>query len=183
MENLKQNTLEDSTTDIGFVYVINENKGENIVALQKEVTLETGETVIVEGITPNKMKDVLNSLVDGSEEAVTFLTPGEDYNEEIKGVCQVYNESAVPAELVSIEITTPATKVEYVEGETFDTTGMVVTANYSNGSTKVVTDYTFAPNGALATTDTKITVTYEEKTAEQTITVTAAPEPGPEDEE
>ena len=86
--------------------------------------------------------------------------------------------------LESIAITTQPSKTEYVVGDTFDPAGMVVTATYSDDSTKVLDakDYTYAPNGALAATDTKITVTYTEggvtKTADVTITVKEkTPEP------
>ena len=68
-------------------------------------------------------------------------------------------------------------KTEYAEGKTFDKTGMIVTAKYSDGSSKEVTDYTIAPDGALKTTDEKVTVTYSEdgitRTAEVGITVSA----------
>ena len=79
--------------------------------------------------------------------------------------------------LKSIAITTQPSKTEYEVGDTFDPAGMVVTATYSDDSTKVLDakDYTYAPNGALAATDTKITVTYKDgevtKTADVSITV------------
>ena len=174
-EKLLQNNLAEATTEMGFVHVLNENAGETIVALQKEVTLDSGETVVVEGITPDKMKSALNSLVDGSEEAVTFQTPGEDYingDVEIEGICQVYNDSVVAPDVVSIEVTTPPTKTEYVEGDSFDATGMVVTATYSDETSEPVTGYTIEPSGALATTDTSVTITYAGKTTTQAITVT-----------
>lgn len=47
----------------------------------------------------------------------------------------------VKPELVSIEVTTLPAKLVYNEGEEFDPTGMVVTAYYDDGSSKVVTDY------------------------------------------
>jgi len=84
--------------------------------------------------------------------------------------------------LSSIEITTPPTKTTYTEGETFDPTGMVVTATYSDSSTGEVTaSCTFSPSTstALTTSDTEITVSYTEnaveKTATQAITVNAIP--------
>ena len=167
---LIQNNLAEATTEMGFPADVN-------FPLQREVTLEDGSTVIVEGVTPDKMKTILNQNVDGNEEAITFLTPGEDYvkDEEvlIKGVCQDWNESIIPADLVSIAITTPPTKQIYYAGDTFDATGMVVTGTYSNESTKVITEYTISPDGALTTEDTEITVTVGDKTATQAITVNA----------
>lgn len=79
--------------------------------------------------------------------------------------------------LSSIAITTPPTKTAYEAGETFDKTGMVVTATYSDASTDDVTaGCTFSPSAALTTSDDEITVSYTEggvtKTATQAITVT-----------
>lgn len=78
------------------------------------------------------------------------------------------------ATLSSIAITTAPTNTTYLEGQTFNPAGMVVTATYSDGSTKVVRDYTYSPTTALATTDTTVTVSYKSKTATQAITVVAA---------
>ena len=79
--------------------------------------------------------------------------------------------------LKSLAITTAPTKTTYQAGETFDATGMVVTATYQDDMTATVTDYTFAPSGALATTDEAVVVSFTSggvtKTANQTITVTA----------
>ncbi len=77
--------------------------------------------------------------------------------------------------LSSIEITKAPTKTTYNAGEKFDKTGMKVTAKYSDGTSKEVTNYTYTPTEALKTSDTKVTVSYTEdgvtKTAEQKITV------------
>lgn len=79
--------------------------------------------------------------------------------------------------LSSIEITKAPTKTTYYAGEKFDKTGMKVIAKYSDGTSKEVTNYTYAPNGALKTSDAKVTVSYTEngvtKTAVQKITVGA----------
>ena len=84
--------------------------------------------------------------------------------------------------LSSIAITTAPTKTTYTEGETFDATGMVVTATYSDESTDDVTALcTWTPDGALTTSDAEITVSYTEnavtKTTTQDITVNAYVQP------
>lgn len=80
-------------------------------------------------------------------------------------------------EVSSIAITTAPTKTSYTAGETFDATGMVVTATYTDSTTAEVTNYTFSPSGALATTDETVTISYTSggatKTATQAITVIA----------
>ena len=72
-----------------------------------------------------------------------------------------------------IAITTPPTATAYVEGQTFDPAGMVVSATYNDGTTAPVTGYTITPDRALATTDITVTVEYEGHTATQAITVAA----------
>ena len=77
----------------------------------------------------------------------------------------------------SIAITTAPTKTKYVEGETFDKTGMVVTATMADGSTEDVTsDCTFSPSLSTKLSDqTAIRATYSlcevDKTADQAINV------------
>ena len=83
----------------------------------------------------------------------------------------------VDKELDRIEITTNPDKMEYEAGETFDKTGMVVTAIYTDASQEIITEYTYEPTGSLTKNDNKITVTYQEKNAVLNITVN---EPVPE---
>lgn len=77
--------------------------------------------------------------------------------------------------LSSIAITKTPIRNTYGEGESFDKAGMVITATYSDGTTKQITNYTISPEGALKTTDTKVVISYTEngvtKTVEQKITV------------
>ena len=78
-------------------------------------------------------------------------------------------------QLQSIAITTPPNTTEYTAGQTFDNTGMVVTAYYNLGLSEVVTGYTISPSGVLTGDITEIVVSYSAggvlKTATQSITV------------
>lgn len=77
--------------------------------------------------------------------------------------------------LSSIAITTAPTTTSYSAGQAFSNAGMVVTATFDDGSSSVVTDYTYAPVGALAAGTTSVTISYTRgnvtKTATQAITV------------
>ena len=81
-------------------------------------------------------------------------------------------------DLDSIEISTEPTKTSYYVGETFDPTGMVVTATYSDATSSTVSGYTYSTS-ALTLEDDEIEISYTErgitKTATQEITVEAAP--------
>ena len=72
--------------------------------------------------------------------------------------------------LSSIAVTTPPAKTEYTVGTGFDPAGMVVTATYSDQTTKEVTGYTVTPSGALTKNDTAVTISYTE--GETTVTAT-----------
>ncbi len=71
----------------------------------------------------------------------------------------------------SLSITTPPSKTEYNEGESFDKTGMVVKANLNNNKSYEIKDYTISPSGALITSNTEVTISYGGKSVKQSINV------------
>lgn len=159
------------------------------------ITFEDGSVKV------GKTLDLSTLFTSNSSGAVTYsITSGDSYasldGSVITGVAEgpvtvkasqaqtaAYNAATATATITvsnpalsSIAITTPPTKTTYVAGETFDATGMVVTATYSDASTEDVTaSCSWTPSGALTTSDTEITVSYTEnaveKTATQSITV------------
>lgn len=70
----------------------------------------------------------------------------------------------------SIAVTTNPNKLTYTEGDSFDPTGMVVEATYSDGSKENVTNYS-VPNQALTVSTTSITISLGGKTTSVQITV------------
>lgn len=83
-------------------------------------------------------------------------------------------------ELASIAVTTPPTQTEYFAGDELDLTGIVVTAQFDDGSTSIVTnDCVFSPadGDVLSSDDTTISISYTlggiTKTTTQIITVNA----------
>ena len=117
------------------------------------------------------------SIPNATSATTTFTISG--YNVVVTATFEA--ESPTTKTLDSIAITTPPTKTEYTEGDSFDPTGMVVEATYSDGSSAPVTGYTVSPIGALTISDTIVTVTYTEdgvtKTTTQNIKVDAASVP------
>lgn len=82
--------------------------------------------------------------------------------------------------LSSIAVKTTPAKTNYVVGNKFDPSGLVLTLTYDDNSTKDIayndatkSSFTFSPSldTSLAKTDTAVTMTYGGKTATQTITV------------
>ena len=74
-----------------------------------------------------------------------------------------------PKTLESIEVTRNPNKKTYTEGEEFSSKGWVVTAKYSDGSKKNVTDKVlYTPLGALDKDDDRIIISYLEGDVAQT---------------
>ncbi len=81
---------------------------------------------------------------------------------------------------VSLAVTVLPTKTDYTAGETFDPAGMELTATFSDGSRRVLTDgWQFAPADALQERDTVITLTYG--ALQTTLSVTVRPAPAADD--
>lgn len=80
--------------------------------------------------------------------------------------------------LLAIDITKAPDKVNYRPGQSFDPTGMEVTATYSNGAALLATGWTYSPTGALAEGTQSVTIVYTEggvsAQASQAITVQKA---------
>ena len=117
---------------------------------------------------------------DGTQEAVTDFTitapdmtlfGEQDVIVSWNGLYTSFKIVVNAPTLNSISVT-PPTKTTYIVGETLNTAGMVVTANYANSITKDVTTAATVDTTALNTKGTvTVTVTYEGLTATFTVTV------------
>ncbi len=105
------------------------------------------------------------NLCYGGSTTVNFIYPSSNtYN-----TLTLYEKQ--PLMISGITVTTPPAKTAYSVGEGFDSTGMVVTAMFSNGLTADVTGYTTLPSAALALTDSQVAVSFLGKTASTPINV------------
>ncbi len=111
---------------------------------------------------------------------VTLTVTATDGKSTPTSVTLTLTVSAVQPEknLTAIAVTNPPSKIVYTVGENFSSAGMVVTAYYSDNTSAAITGYTVSPSGALATSDTSVTISYTEdgvtKTTTQDITMNAA---------
>ena len=153
-----------------------------------EITTNPNKTAYEEGEKFDKTGMVVTAVYsDNSKETVTdyaytptgSLTKNDtkititykDKNATVTITVKEKTPPVVEKTLEKIEVTKNPNKTAYEEGEKFDKTGMVVTAIYSDSSKETVTDYAYTPTGSLTKNDTKITITYKDKTATVTITV------------
>ena len=129
----------------------------------KEVT----EDCTVSGYDPQKMGE--QSVKVTFENITRFFTVTVTEKEE----------PAPEPTLTEIKVTVPE-KTEYIQGEELDLTGLTVTAVYSDGTEKEITEgYTVTGYDANAAGEQTITVTYEGKTADFKVTVKKAEVPAP----
>ena len=143
------------------------------------VETQPSKTTYLEGQTFDPTGMVVKATFDdGSEEVITNYSYNNDviYKNQAK-VYVTYNNfyttvdiTALEKEVVSIAILEPPVKVEYVEGQTFDRRGMIVEAEYSDGTKAIITDYTYSDE-ALNLDDTDVTISYAGKTASTPIKV------------
>ena len=106
----------------------------------------------------------------------TALTIPFDFD-NVTDICTAYAKWTEYA-IDNIAVKTKPEKTDYIAGEHFDPTGLVLTVTYDNGETEDVaytaanaSEFTFSPDIALALTDRSVIVTYGGKTAAQAITV------------
>jgi hypothetical protein len=84
----------------------------------------------------------------------------------LKSVTHTITQAVTVKVLDSIAVTQNPTRMAYVVGDTFDTTGMQVTATFADSSTQAIIGYTLSKTTGLATTDETngITITFHAKT-------------------
>lgn len=137
---------------------------------------------------------VSSAAISGSNVTLTFTGGAIAYGDNIKlnytktgtnsaqgtsnltSVSSFSNQSVtnnVPKSMTGIAVTTPPTKTAYVDGQNFDSTGMVVTATYDNSTTAPVTGYTVSP-AAVTVGTTQVTITLGSFSATTPITVSAS---------
>lgn len=170
---------------------------EPVVLTDISVETEPAKTTYTEGDSFNPEGLVLRlTLSNGSTDTISYVgneslfsfEPGLDtaLTKAVTSVKITYagfettQEITVndPAFLSGIAVKTAPNKIVYNKGENLDPTGLVLTLIYSDTRTEEVVyseanaaDFGFAPKDDLQTTDERVTVTYQEKTAQIAIIV------------
>lgn len=81
------------------------------------------------------------------------------------------NITVIPNPLVEIKIFKAPNKTDYVVGQNFDKTGMVIVGVYQDESTVEILDYTIEDGNNLTKEQTLVTIKYLDKIVTQNITV------------
>ena len=85
--------------------------------------------------------------------------------------------TVLPADAIMLEelvVQKMPTKTEYMSGENFNTSGMIVIARYNNGSIKEVSSYNIINGTSLTAEQTYVTLSYTELNVTKTVDVSIA---------
>ena len=127
-----------------------------------EATYNDGITKTVTDYTIKDGKNLKNG-----QTTVTIEYEGKTVTQAI-----TVQENAVE----KIEIKQAPNKINYMVGEDFDATGMIVEATYEDGTIKQIENYTVEDGKDLQLNQTTVTIEYEGKIVKQIITVEAKPQ-------
>ena len=83
----------------------------------------------------------------------------------------VHQTITVTNKVTGIMVSVPPTKTMYVPGQTFDSTGMVVSAIYENGASQAITGYTIT-DGTIAEGQSNVTISYKDPETNKVFTTT-----------
>ncbi len=146
------------------------------------ITIPPSKTKYIEGQDFDKNGMVVKAFYnDGTSYEITDynITDGENLTVGQTTVTISYENKTVTQNITveensvtGIFIANPPNKTEYVEGEKFDKTGMIVKATYKDGNTKEIKNYVIENGTNLKLEQTSVTINYDEKTTTQGITVT-----------
>ncbi len=140
--------------------------------LPKKLIYLEGEMLVKSGLVVTAYYDDSSSKIITEYTLSGFTsTPGNKMiTVSYQGKTAAFSVTVEGKTLTSIKVTRKPAKTVYVEGETFDPSGMIVKAYYNNDTSSEVIDYTVTED--LSTAGMKmVTVAYGDKTASFTVTV------------
>ena len=137
----------DSFNSAGMVVTASYGTGQAVLATAEVSGYSVSPSVLTDGTT-----SVTITYSEGGETCTTTLPV------------------TVTHRLSAIVVTTKPNKLTYEYGDTLATTGMVVTASYSDSQTKTVTGYSCSPTTFSTIGNQVVTVSYTENGVTQTAT-------------
>jgi hypothetical protein len=140
----------------------------NSIARTADVTKTvSGVIKTASGIAPDENGDIDIINMKRNHIILTDQIDGYDYVVQMKG------GNLVSYCMPSIEVTTMPDKLIYIDGEPFDTTGMVITAIYQNGESKIAEGCI----GVINSKNSTATIIYTENGVKHTVDIDVIVEP------
>lgn len=146
-----------------------------VISLPNKVKYKKGESFDTSGLTVKAIysDETMEEITDYAVSSPDMSTAGT------KTITVTYETQTATfditvIEITKIEITTLPAKLEYHKGDALDTTGMVVSTVWTDGSKEVLADgYTVSELDSADTGEKTITVTYQTFTATFAVEVVA----------
>lgn len=170
----------DSLTDVPLTIEVNQQSAnfnkELGIYIRDNISLEV-YSVTDDGESPENgvfyfgIKKYNEKQIEKGTYSIRVSAPTRDGgNAEDTFTLTVTDGNTPPSEvktLTDLRITKQPDKTTYTEGETFDSTGMEVTADYNDQTSAVIHGYTYSPNTALTRDNKFVTIHYAEKGVNQ----------------
>ena len=151
-------SIEILTTPDQVIY--KEGLGINVVGGKIKVNYDNGTS---------EEKDMTSAMVSGYN---AYLLGKQTLTVTYEGKTTSFEVSVIEKSIDRIEITNAPTTTQYIEGQSFDKTGMVVTAYYDNGANEVIEDYS-VPSAQLVLGQNSVTIIYLDKSTTTPVSVVA----------
>ncbi|HNX16634.1 MAG TPA: Ig-like domain-containing protein, partial [Bacilli bacterium] len=134
------------------------------------VTVDTGSNSVTWSSSNSSVASVSNGVVTGVAAGSATITATSTVDTSIKGTAAITVKS-----LSSLSVSGTPNTTSYTAGQSFDSTGLTVTATYSDSSTTNVTSSVVWTPSTLTAGTTSVTGSYGEKTVTVSgLTVTAS---------
>lgn len=153
ISGIKKLTLKANPKKTSYI----EGENFNSLGMVIEAIYSNGKTKIITDYTISSNK---NLSVNQNSVKITYL------NQSLNVPISVEKNT-----VSDLYITSGAKKTSYIEGEDFDSSGMVVTAVYKNGTKKQITNYELINATNLSVDQAYVTVSYSGKQINQQVTV------------
>jgi hypothetical protein len=149
----------------GSVYVTSSSNG----TTYSMITLTSG----TQGATPTaSMTYEFSTIGEATYYAIVIKDSGDSGNYRFDNIVATFYEGAPARTLDSLSISGTLTKTSYYAGESFDPTGLTITANYDDeSSANVTSECTFSPDPLTAGV-TSVTASYTEGGVTKTADIT-----------
>ena len=125
--------------------------------------------MIIEATRKNGSKEIITDYIieDGNnlkndQKTITISYEGKKVKQEIM---------VIPNKLLEIKVYKAPNKIDYIVGQDFDKTGMIIVGIYQDQSSIEILDYTIENGSNLTKEQTSVTISYLGKITTQNITV------------
>jgi hypothetical protein len=168
-------TAATTTTAQTYKVVTTINKYSNAASAKAQTnakgTFAPGTYYIYKGY-PNGYNGMYNLTTDKTgAKANSWINPKENVIQESVSTNTTVEKPVEVITLSKIEIANKPDKIDYTVGESYDGTGLIIKAIYSDNSTKVITDYKVSGFDSTKAGSITINATFENKTATFVINV------------